>query len=224
MARDGDRPAPRRSLGRRLAPWRGGRVATTAAPVSGLRPADVAADLPGGTDWVWRPDRPEAALDQPASGTALTPQITVWHDAATPALALRPGDTPVGLGVESGALDATFLSLAIALPPAALAGLSRDHILRLDLRLTMDRALSAYARINIRNGPNTDRIQRHLGDLGPRADGAPCTPRAEFDLHLTQMNPRRIEAVWLDLILEDPAQRRVEIGDLILSRHLRAQF
>ena len=44
----------------------------------------------------------------------------------------------------------------------------------------------------------------------------------EFDLALTQMNEKRLDKIWLDLILEKPAMNAAMIREMIFSRHLRA--
>ena len=46
----------------------------------------------------------------------------------------------------------------------------------------------------------------------------------EFDLAYTRFNETRVEQVWLDLFFESPSMNRVEIRDITLSRHPRAEL
>ena len=82
-------------------------------------------------------------------------------------------------------------------------------------------SVTIYGRLNIGHGPNTDELLRHLGDLVP---GVPTTRVIEFDLHYLDINERRLERMWLDLIFETPQMNSVRIRDLFLSRHLRADM
>ena len=60
---------------------------------------------------------------------------------------------------------------------------------------------------------------RHLGEIG---QGGAHAQVIEFDLALTQMNEKRLDKIWLDLILEKPAMNAAMIREMIFSRHLRA--
>lgn len=180
------------------------------------------AALPQGTDWDWRPGpwreplRP-AAIAEPASGAAFGEEVTIFHDATRPALSLRQA-TARGFSVILSAfdLDGSYLSLAMDLPGAAADGLTRRHILRIDPVLSGPPGLAAYARLNIRHGPNTEDIVRQIA-----TDGG--DQMVEFDLAYTRLNERRVERLWLDLILNGAAMGRVDIADLRFSRRLRAE-
>ena len=54
--------------------------------------------------------------------------------------------------------------------------------------------------------------------------GEPGQRVIEFDLAYTEINEKRLEKIWLDLILEAPRMSAVDIRELYLSRHLRAEF
>ena len=56
----------------------------------------------------------------------------------------------------------------------------------------------------------------------PTKAAEPTTRVIEFDLHYLDINERRLERMWLDLIFEAPQMNSVRIRDLFLSRHLRA--
>lgn len=179
---------------------------------------------PQGTDWHWRPEpwraplRP-AALSEPVSGTAFGSEVTIYHDASRPAFLLRQGAL-AGHGrvvtLSAFDLDGSYLSLAMELPAEAAEGLTQRHILRVDPALSGPAGLEAYARLNIRHGPNTEEIVRQIA-----TDGSDQT--VEFDLAYTQLNERRVERLWLDLILNGATMARVEIADLRFSRRRRAE-
>ena len=196
------------------------------------RAADVL-NLPGGTDWRWRPSflstpTTPSGIAAPQSGTRLGDEAAIWHDCAARALILRQTSNrsaadlaPYGLLLETMGFSGSYLSISIDLPPEALAGLTRSHIVRLDATLSVERPMSIYGRLNIGHGPNTDELLRHLGDLVPGVTEALVI---EFDLHYVEMNEKRLEKLWLDLIFEAPQMNAVRLRDAFLSRHLRAEI
>ena len=175
------------------------------------RSADVL-NLPAGTDWRWRPSFlssriTPAGIAAPVSGERLGEEAAVWHDCSARALILRQMPNrnaadlaPHGLQLETLGFTGSYLSVAINLPPDSLDGLTRSHIVRLDATLGVERPMSIYARL----------------------PGMPTTRVIEFDLHYLDINERRLERMWLDLIFEAPQMNSVRIRDLFLSRHLRA--
>ncbi|MEM6564948.1 MAG: DUF6478 family protein, partial [Pseudomonadota bacterium] len=46
----------------------------------------------------------------------------------------------------------------------------------------------------------------------------------EFDLAYANVNEKRIEKAWLDLIFENPRMNQVTLRDLTFSRRPRAQL
>ena len=189
--------------------------------------------LPAGTDWRWRPGFMAAPVAQrgiarPQPGSRLDDYATIWHDCPELALLLEqfssPGATdlsPFGLRLEVFGFSGSFLSLAIDLPPEALAGLTRRHVLRLEITIAVERPLGIYGRMNIGHGPNVEEIAQKFVEIeaGPQHRQV-----VEFDLAYTEMNDRRLDKIWLDLIFEHPRMSAVEIHELFLSRHLRAEF
>lgn len=187
--------------------------------------------LPAGTDWRWRPELLNSAVRQsalvaPENGARLTEGSAVWHDCGARAVIVRQVRNvdatdlaAFGLRVEAFGFSGSFLSLAIDLPPEVLDGLTQNHIIRLEVVIQTERAQNIYARLNISNGPNTEESLRHLGEIG---QGGAHAQVIEFDLALTQMNEKRLDKIWLDLILEKPAMNAAMIREMIFSRHLRA--
>ncbi|MBA4492526.1 DUF6478 family protein [Paracoccus sp. S1E-3] len=201
------------------------RLATSRAGLN-----DIA--LPGGTDWRWRPEflsapgRP-SGLAAPENATRMGDRVTIWHDCPHRALILRQVQNARatdlathGLRVEVMGFAGDFLSMSIDLPQAALQGLTRNHIIRLESVVEVERAQEIYFRLNIGNGPNTEELLRHLGGVVP---GRACQNVTEFDLALTEMNEKRLGKIWLDVIFEKPQMNAVTIREMILSRHPRAQ-
>lgn len=207
-----------------------GAVARPAARLSRVvldtRPA------PAGTDLRWRPGlfshpfSPPVMID-PENGQRLGDDGALWHDGREGELLLRqsPNDAdqmaPFGLRLEIEGFTGSYLSLSIDLPPEVLHDLLQAHILRLETALRLENPLHVYARLNVRHGPNTDEILRDL----PITEAAqPGRQVVEFDMAVTDINEKRLEKIWLDLIFENPRRNAIEITELILSRHLRAGF
>lgn len=189
--------------------------------------------LPVGTDWRWRPDflsaqiRP-SGIAAPENGATLGDQAAVWHDCPEPALILeqvpnlRATDlSPFGLRMEVFGFAGNYLAVSFDLPDGALEGLTQSHILRMETGLVLEREMGVYARLNVANGPNTDQVVHPLGMLGP---GAESRHVVEFDLAYTEINEKRLEKCWIDLIFEAPHMNALEIRELFMSRHLRADF
>lgn len=185
-----------------------------------------AAALPPGTDWAWRPgpwQLPVADLDTVVAGASLAAGASVWHDGAPGGISLRQGparDASRALRIETDAFGGSFLSLSLDLPAAALLGLTRSNLLRVDARAEVAPPARLYARLNVCHGPNTEVMLRHMGDGAP---GTVSAMLAEFDLYECPMNERRLQKIWLDLIVERPGGQPVVLHDVIVSRQLRAE-
>ena len=99
---------------------------------------------PRGADWAWRPNLWRGPLDRPGmssvrSKTMLGEEVTLFHDCAQSELTLRQVRNkreadlaPFGLRMDVFRFDGSFLSLVIDLPNAAVDGLKRRHLIRLD--------------------------------------------------------------------------------------------
>lgn len=198
-----------------------------------VRQALDALNLPIGTDWRWRPDfmtmplRP-SGIAAPESGASLGGQAAVWHDCPERALILqqianqRATDlSPFALRMEVFGFAGGFLAVSIDLPDSALEGLTQDHILRMETSLVIERPMNVFARLNVTNGPNTDQVTHQVDGLVAGSQGQQVI---EFDLAYTEINEKRLEKIWLDLIFEGPAMNALEVRELFVSRHLRAEF
>lgn len=185
--------------------------------------------LPHGTDWAWRPELWTTPLAEPAmtsiaSHSMLGHEVTVFHDCPRAEVGLRQTRNPdpadraaLGLHIDVSNFEGSFLSLVLDLPRPALAGLTRQHLVRLDAIVVPETPLRIFARLNVQNGPNTEQITRELTLDAPAAT-------VEFDLAYSKLNENRLQHAWIDLILGTPQTSRAALRDIIVSRRLRASL
>ncbi|WP_179378081.1 DUF6478 family protein [Jannaschia marina] len=191
-----------------------------------------AIDRPSMCDWAWRPTpwtsrMLPAAIVGATGGTTLTQGVRLFHDCPLSEITLRqlrmtqaPAHAPFALSLDALGFEGSFLSLAIDLPEEAALALRRSHILGVAARLHLERPGEVFVRLNIRQGPNTDQM---VSELQP-GDTPDAPAIAEFDLGFDEINPAKLEAAWIDLILERPEMNRVRIDDLTLTRRPRADI
>ena len=190
---------------------------------------EAAPTHPPGTDWAWRPEiwsgpLPDIGRAPAPAGSWLGFETRLFHDCPRAEIALRQVRTPGqgqralhGLQIDVFGFDGSYLSLAIELPQEAAQGLRKRHVVVADALIETERPLEAFARLNIRHGPNTEQVAREL-----RLGEGPAV--AEFDLAYTRLNERRTERLWLDLIFERPEMSQILLRDVALSRRVRAEF
>ncbi|MFP7569738.1 DUF6478 family protein [Marivita sp. S2033] len=196
-----------------------------ALPVVG----NQAVPVPYDADWSWRPELwcgPLATqgVSSVQSKSMLGREVTLFHDCQHSELTLRQlRNTSVddlaayGLRLDVFRFDGSYLSLVVDLPPSAAHGLKRNHLIRLDAIVELERPLEIFGRLNVQHGPNTEQIVREL----------PLNDRnlvLEFDLAYTKLNEKRVEKVWIDLIFENPEMSQVILRDLYFSRRPRAEL
>lgn len=224
---------------RQLAPLSAGAVR---APGAQGREAGVY-----GTDWIWRPDLWQGTIAFPGegglpgvagakSGLQICEAVSLFHDCplgeitcrqrSNPRPARRDAgvDAPYGLGVEVFGFRGSFMSLAFELPPPAVEGARRKHVIRLDTVIEAERPLSVLARLNVRHGPNVEQIRGQVSGAVPGfASPGPVRPLvAEFDLAYCEIDETRIEKMWIDLFLHAPQMNSITLRDLTVCRHPRA--
>lgn len=183
--------------------------------------------MPLHTDWAWRPElwsgpvRPRGAVAVSTS-TRVGSETSLFHDCGLCEVNLRQVRNtdqddlaPYGARIDVFAFDGSYLSLVVELPAAAVDGLTKNHIVQLETRVSTERPLELFARLNVRHGPNTEQIVREV----PPGNGERVV---EFDLAYSQMNERRVERAWLDLIFERPAFNEIRVRDVTLTRRPRA--
>lgn len=184
---------------------------------------------PHNADWAWRPSLWRMPLATPGLSSAqnkssLGDEVTLFHDCALSELTLRQlrnlreeDLAPFGLRLDVFKFEGSFLSLVIELPTEGTNGLNKTHLLRMDANVEMERPLELFARLNIKNGPNTEQIVREL----PLQDDQ---HQVEFDLAYANLNEKRMERAWIDLIFEGPAMNEIILRDLTFTRRPRAHL
>ncbi|AUQ75822.1 DUF6478 family protein [Phaeobacter piscinae] len=184
---------------------------------------------PHGTDWGWRPELWRGPLPVPGasavpSKTRLGDEVQLFHDCAVSELTLRQlrnnreeDLAPYGVRLDVFRFDGSFLSLVIELPQEVTQGLSRDHLLRVDCTVETENPIEIFARLNIKHGPNTEQMVREM----PMGDKR---THVEYDLAYADLNEKRVERLWLELIFEAPEMNQVTLRDLTLSRSRRASL
>lgn len=151
-------------------------------------------------------------------------EVTLFHDCAQSELTLRQVRNsreadlaPYGLRMDVFNFDGSFLSLVLDMPEASVQGLQKRHLIRMDTIVEMEKPLEIFARLNIKHGPNTEQIVRELP-----LNETDCM--VEFDLAYSNLNEKRIERAWIDLIFENPQMSQVTLRDLTFSRSPRAEL
>jgi len=184
---------------------------------------------PHNADWAWRPELwrgplPTPGLSSVQTKSMLGDEITLFHDCLHSELTLRQlrnlreeDLAPYGLRMDVFTFDGSFLSLVIDLPQNAVEGMKRTHLLRMDVIVEMEQPLEIFARLNIQNGPNTEQIVREL----PLHDE---NISVEFDLAYSNLNEKRVEKAWIDIIFEGPQMNQVVLRDMTFSRRPRASL
>ena len=196
---------------------------------SRISSASGVVEAPAEADWSWRPQIWCQAADFPGkaaieSGVELGEGLALFHDCKVSELTVRQVVNRAAEDIAAYAMrldvfrfDGSFLSLAIDLPPEAIEGMTKRHLIGVTTRLGMERPLEIFARLNIRHGPNTEQLVR---EIAPKAGEA----TVEFDLAYCALNEKRLEKAWLDLIFEGPEMNQVELRDLTMYRRPRAEI
>ena len=182
-----------------------------------------------GTEWSWRPQLWRSPLARKGmsafpSKTEVDDEITIFHNCKTSELTLRQVRNtcdadlaPFVLRMDVFRFDGSFLSLAIDSPQSACDGLRRRHIVGVNAILDIEKPIEVLARLNMKHGPNTEQLVLKL-PLGQKN----CM--VEFDLGYLELNIKRIERMWLDLIFEGPEMNQITIRDITFCRYTRAEI
>ncbi len=183
--------------------------------------------LPLGTEWSWRPDiwAGPVPLRWAAGGGArseLSADVELHHDCSLREVVVKQtrrdksGAGICGLALDVYGFDGSFVSVTLVLPDAASEGLKPRHLVRLDLQLECERPMRAFARLNIKHGPNTEHLVSELKVGG-------LDQIVEFDLAYAKFDDKRVERAWLDLIFDRPAMNALNLRDATVSRRPRAE-
>lgn len=180
-------------------------------------------------DWTWRPPLWAGPLF-PTGAAGISrrhdfgPEAALHHDCAHSEITARQvrnraaeDVAPYGLEIDVFRFEGSFLSLAIELPAEAMAGLGKRHILGISALIETERDLEIFARLNIRHGPNTEQMVREIPGGTRQAD-------VSFDLAYAEINEKRIEKAWIDLIFEGPEMNAIALRSLTMARWPRAEI
>ncbi len=184
---------------------------------------------PVGTDWSWRPTAWRLRLDQPGRApvldkTRIGDEISVFHDCTSQEITLRQmrnlRETDIaafGMRLEVFHFTGSYLSVVIDLPTDICQNLQKQHLIQLTTQIEMENSVPVLVRLNVKHGPNTDQILLTLPVGDPEAV-------VEFDLSETQLNVKRAEKMWIDLMFQTPQMNQFTLRDLTISRLPRAQI
>ncbi|MBK1634973.1 DUF6478 family protein [Rhodovulum adriaticum] len=184
---------------------------------------------PLGTDWAYRPELfrgpvfPAAAAALPTR-SEFGAEASIHHDCQRSELTFRQirntraaDIAPYGVRLDVFRFDGSFLSMVVDLPAAACEGLRRNHLMRLETIVETEYPLEIFARLNVKHGPNIEQVVREL-PLGA------AEIAVDFDLAYTELNEKRVEKAWLDLIFEGPEMNQIILRDVTLTRRPRAEL
>lgn len=184
---------------------------------------------PPGTDWAWRPNPWRAPVSPAGIAPALpkselTDELVIFHDCKLAEISLRQSRnaraddlSPFGISLEVLEFKGSYLSLVVEIPQASCTGLKKRHLIRLSAVIYREKPTTIYARLNVKNGPNTEQVLLVLPD-----DKAETM--VEFDLAYSGLNEKRAERMWIDLMIESPAMNKIDFRDLTLCRYPRAEI
>lgn len=184
---------------------------------------------PHGTDWSWRPELWRGPLAKPGLSSVqnkarLGSEVQLFHDCPNSEITLRQlrnqreADlAPFALRMDVFQFNGSFLSLVVDLPQEANLGLNRDHLIRVNCTIESEKPIEIFARLNVQHGPNTEQLVREFNSKHK-------DQTIEFELAHSQINEKRIEKLWLDLIFETPDLNQVVLRDLTFLRLPRAPF
>ncbi len=184
---------------------------------------------PGGTLWSWRPQLWRGPISPrgivaASNKTPLGDEVTLYHDCEISELTMRQirntreeDLAPFALRMDVFRFDGSFLSLVLDFPPDAVMGMQRRHLIRLAATIEAEKNVEVFGRLNIKHGPNTEQVVLEI----------PVNQKesvVEFDLAYLELNEKRIEKIWLDLIFEGPEMNQITMRDLTFCRYPRAEL
>ncbi len=181
------------------------------------------------SDWAWRPEIWQmpvtpSGIASVASKTSFGEEAKVFHDCGLSELTVRQlrntkaeDIAAFGLRMDVFRFDGSFLSLVVDLPPEGIDGLTRRHIMRLDVRMETEAPLEIFGRLNLRHGPNVEQIVREF-------EGSNGEQTVEFDVAASDLNEARLERAWIDLIFEGPEMNQITLRDMTMTRRPRADY
>ncbi len=152
------------------------------------------------------------------TGTVLGPHVTLHHGGDGAQFSIeQTDDYGTGLVFDFADFSSDFFSLAFEIPQDGVKDLGRQDLVRFALRTQTSEPFEAYARLNLCHGPNTEQIVRPI-NIGAGESFA------EFDIFYTDYEQKRAANAWIDLIINDPAHKRITLEHVIILRRVRASL
>ena len=142
------------------------------------------------------------------SKTAIGEEATLFHDCALSELTFRQ---------IRNTREEDLAPFALRMDVFAFDGLQRRHIVRVNTVIETEKPLEVFSRLNIKHGPNTEQLVLEL-PLGQE------DVMVEFDLGYFDINEKRVERMWLDLIFEGPEMNQITMRDITFCRYPRAEL
>ena len=179
--------------------------------------------IPPKTQWGFTPSLQNGITRDGISGNILTgttlgPHVTLHHGGDGAQFSVQQTeDYGAGLVFDFGDFESDFFSLAFELPLEGVLALGRQDLLRFVLRTQANEPFQAYVRLNLCHGPNTAQVVRMI-ELGEGESFA------EFDIFYTEYEQKRAASAWIDLIINDPAHKRITLDEAIILRRARASL
>jgi len=160
---------------------RAGAVAKNAdRSLISLLPGDAADQRRPRTDWSYRPE-PWKCRQHPwgfapaLNNASLGRDVTLYHDCKSRSLTFRqirnldPDSlAPFALHLDIFRFRGSFLSIVVRAPDGVTKGLTKNHILGVSCELQIERPVDIMLRLNLRNGPNTEQIEKPVDLSSPR--------------------------------------------------------
>ena len=173
---------------------------------------------------VWRIPLAPGECRSAANGSAIGAGVNLYFDGSETLVSWRqkviaerqevPG---YALVVESGDFDGSYISVAIEVPNRLLRTVTRNSIVRLEMKFRSDRPIDGKFRLNLRRGPNIFAIwQPFDSNVGGQ--------QIDFDLADSGTDPTKTEAMWLDLVVSVSRAPQIELADVRISHRFRAEF
>lgn len=184
---------------------------------------------PAMADWNWRPALWLSTLPKQGFAGGETPwvfdqDIRLYHDCPLSEIAARQitqtydgAPAPFGLCLEVIGFRGSFLSLVVELPGNAFEGPLQRKLLAVHMLLSAERPVRIFARLNLKHGPNTEKMVRECV-----TDGVALS--AEFDLGHTQLKDGAVEKAWVDLFIDGPMANQIIFSDILFHRRPRAEL
>lgn len=184
---------------------------------------------PRGTDWAYRPRLWREKAVRPGQSFIVSPgrldgETSLFHDCDLAEINFRQFPTPKSdafspfdLQLDVLHFNGSFLSLSVDLPAEVIADLSAQHMIEVTALIQAERAADVYFRLNLQEDHEVKQV------LQSSVVGSEDIT-VLFDLAYSDLRPKLIDKVWLDVIFQNPAMNQFILSDLTLTRRPRADF